>query len=256
MTRLAGHVAIVTGGGSGIGRAIARALAAEGAAIAVADVDGDAAAAVASEIAGEGGAVDAIRADVSSASDVDSLVAGTLARHGQVDVLVCCAGVCRVRPVLELEERELLDMWRVHALGTFLPAKAVAPGMIERGYGRIVCIVSGPSGYGASPWTAHYQSSKSAQTALARSLALALGPHAITVNCISPGLVETPLWEKMDPDFRAARGKSAKQEIADRLSDRSSYPLGRSVEPEEVARVAVFLALPESAAINGEVINL
>jgi NAD(P)-dependent dehydrogenase (short-subunit alcohol dehydrogenase family) len=256
VTRLAGQAAIVTGGGSGIGRAVCAALALEGAHVVVADLDEAGARTTEAEVAAAGGDALAEPVDVTSAADVEAVVARTAARQGRIDVLVCCAGICRVRPLLELEEAELLEMWRVHALGTFLAAKAAAARMLERRYGRIVALVSGPGGYGASAWTAHYQSAKSAQTSLARSLALSLAPHGITVNCVSPGLVVTPLWERMDADFRSALGKSAQQEIADRLADRSSHPLGRAVEPDEVARTVVFLCLPGSGALNGEVLNL
>lgn len=256
MNRLAGQAAIVTGGGSGIGRAIAMGLAGEGAAVTVADIAEDDAQAVAAEITAAGGTADAALTDVTSARDVERLAAGVLERRGRIDVLVACAGVCRVRPILELSEEEVVAMWRVHALGTFLCAKAVAPTMIEQGYGRIVAVVSGQDGYGASPWTAHYQSAKSAQTTFARSLALALAEHGVTVNCISPGLVVTPLWDGLNTDYQQVFGRSAQQEIAGRLADRSSFPRGRPTDPEEVAHAAVFLCLPESGAINGEVLNL
>jgi NAD(P)-dependent dehydrogenase (short-subunit alcohol dehydrogenase family) len=242
VSELAGQVAVVTGGASGIGRAIAAGLTEAGAVVVVADL----------AATGPEGA----RTDVSDAEEVDRLVRDVLERHGRVDVLVNCAGICSVRPFLELTEEDLRRMWEVHALGTFLCSRAVVPAMRERGYGRIVNIVSGPAGYGASPWTAHYQAAKSAQTSLSRSMALALGADGITVNCVSPGLVVTALWDGLDEDYRRTFGHGADEEIARRVADAGSYPLGRAVEPEEVARVVVFLALPASAAITGEVITL
>jgi meso-butanediol dehydrogenase/(S,S)-butanediol dehydrogenase/diacetyl reductase len=252
---LAGQVAFVTGGGSGIGRAVSHALASEGAVVVVNDVDAGRAVAVAHEIEVAGGRAEAAPADVSRAGDIVPAVDGATERHGRLDVLVASAGFARARPFLELDEHDVRRLWEVHALGSFLATQAAARHMVRAGYGRIVHVVSGPGGYGASAVTAAYQSAKSAQTAFARSAALALAEHGVTVNCVSPGLVETPLWDALDADWRAL-GTSSADVIAGRVADRSSYPLGRSVTPEEVARVVLFLALPRSEAITGEVVSL
>src|SRR6185436_20371853 len=145
---------------SGIGRAIVAALAEAGAAVVVADLDADGAAAVAAELpAGE-----AFALDVRDAARIDALVARTLERYGRVDVAINCAGHCTLRPVLEVTAQDAEDMWRVHALATLLVCQAAARPMCAAGYGRIVNVVSGPGGYGASTTTAHYQAAKSAQT--------------------------------------------------------------------------------------------
>jgi meso-butanediol dehydrogenase/(S,S)-butanediol dehydrogenase/diacetyl reductase len=249
---LEGRVAIVTGGGSGIGRAVAHGLADAGAWVVVADLDDRAAALVAAGLP----AAEARRTDVREPADVDALVQATLEQHERIDVLVNNAGYCRVRPLLELSPDEVADMWRVHALGTLLCSQAVAPAMIAAGFGRIVNITSGPGGYGASATTAHYQAAKSAQTSFGRSLALALGPHGITVNSISPGTVATPLWDRMDADLRATTGRGSDEELAARAADPTGYPGGRLPEPADVARLVVFLADPASSAITGEVVAL
>lgn len=255
MGRLTEQVALVTGAGSGIGRAIAHALADEGAHVVVSDVAFDSAERVAGEIASRGGSAGARALDVTDARQAGQLVEETIARQGRIDVLVNNAGVCTVRPLLELTEDDFTRMWRVHALGTFLVSRLVAPHMVERGYGRIVSVVSGDGGFGASPITAHYQSAKSAQSSFTRSLAVALGPHGVTANCISPALVVTPLWEGLDEDYRRTAGRSVEVEIEARLADRLSQPLGRATEPEEVAALVVYLVLPATATVTGQVIG-
>jgi NAD(P)-dependent dehydrogenase (short-subunit alcohol dehydrogenase family) len=256
VSRLLERVAIVTGGGSGIGRAIAQLLAAEGATVVVGDVDEAGAAETAALVGAGGGTAEAVRADVSDAEDVASLVDGAAERHGRVDVLVNNAGICRVVPFRLLTASDLETMWRVHALGTFFCSQAAARHMVAAGYGRIVNVVSGPGGYGASTVTAHYQAAKSAQTSLGRSLALALAADGVTVNSVSPGTVVTPLWERMDADYRRHLGRSSEDEIAARLADRGSFPLGRAPTPEEIADLVVFLALPTSGAITGVVVDV
>jgi NAD(P)-dependent dehydrogenase (short-subunit alcohol dehydrogenase family) len=250
---LDGRVAIVTGGGSGIGRAIALRLAAEGATVVIGDVD-EAGAAESAALAGV--RVHAVRADVTEADDVAALVDGTAERLGRLDVLVNNAGICRVAPLASLTASDLEEMWRVHTLGTFLCSQAAARHMAAAGFGRIVNVVSGPGGYGASATTAHYQAAKSAQTSLGRSMALAFAANGITVNSVSPGTVVTPLWDRMDADYRRHLGRSAEEEIAARLADRSSFPLGRAPTPDEVADLVVFLALPTSGAITGAVVDI
>jgi 3-oxoacyl-[acyl-carrier protein] reductase len=256
VNRLDDRVVIVTGGGSGIGRAIARRLAAEGAIAVIGDVDEAGAAETAALVGADGGIAHAVRADVTDAGDVSSLVDGAAERLGRLDVLVNNAGVCRVAPFSLLTASDFEAMWRVHALGTFLCSQAAARHMVAARFGRIVNVVSGPGGYGASPVTAHYQAAKSAQTSLGRSLALAFAADGITVNSVSPGTVVTPLWERMDADYRLHLGRSAEDEIAARLADPSSFPLGRPPTPEEIADLVAFLALPTSGAITGAVIDV
>jgi meso-butanediol dehydrogenase/(S,S)-butanediol dehydrogenase/diacetyl reductase len=255
MNPLEGQGALVTGGASGIGRAVAFALADAGAAVAVVDLDAAGARETALTITASGGSAVAIHGDVTRADDVASAIAEAAALRDRLDVVVNSAGFCRVRPFLELDEAEFTEMWAVHALGTFLVCRSALPHMMTRGYGRIVNVVSGQDGHGASPWTSHYQSAKAAQTSLGRGIALAVAGHGITVNAVSPGLVVTPLWDRLDDDYRATFGRSAQDEIDRRIADAASYPLGRAVEPEEVARVVLFLADPGSGAITGEVVN-
>jgi NAD(P)-dependent dehydrogenase (short-subunit alcohol dehydrogenase family) len=249
---LSHRVAIVTGGASGIGQAVALALAAAGAAVVIGDLDEAGARRVADEIASGRGRADAIRVDVGRDEDAGALVERAIERFGQVDILVNNAGYCQVKPILEITPDEFDRMYAVHARGTFLCSQAAARAMLPRRHGRIINIVSG-GGQGASAWTSHYQSAKAAQASIGRAMALAFGEHGITVNNVSPGLVVTPLWRALEPDYQHTHGKSAEQEIVERLE---RNPLHRPIESQEIARVVVFLALDESAAITGQVVNV
>ena len=255
MTRLDGQTAIVTGAGSGIGLAVARALAGEGATVVVNDLVGERAEAACRGIVEAGGRAVAVAGDIADADDAARLVAEAHSLDGRIDVLVNNAGMCSFRAFLEVEPNELAEMWRVHALGTFLVSRAAARHMIERRYGRIVSIVSG-DGFGASAFTSHYQAAKAAQTSLTRSMAIALGRHGITANCVSPALVETPLWAGLDEDLRRELGRSTREEIEARLADLDSMPVGRTTTPEEVAGLVLFLALPATATVTGRVIGV
>jgi meso-butanediol dehydrogenase / (S,S)-butanediol dehydrogenase / diacetyl reductase len=250
--RLTRRVALITGGASGIGRAISLAFGAEGAAVVIGDLDEAGARRVADDIVGAGGRASAIRVDVTQSTEVGEFVQHAIDRFGRADVLVNNAGYCQVKPILEITDEELDRMYAVHVRGTFLCSQVVARTMIANRHGRIINIVSG-GGSGASPMTSHYQSAKAAQASLGRSMALAFGQYGITVNNVSPGLVQTPLWEKLDADYQRSLGKTAAQEIAER---NARNPLGRSIDADEIARVVIFLALDESAAINGQVINV
>jgi meso-butanediol dehydrogenase / (S,S)-butanediol dehydrogenase / diacetyl reductase len=190
---------------------------------------------------------------VRDASAIEALVATLVEQHGRLDVAVNCAGYVTLRPVLEVTAQEAEDQWRVHALGTLLLCQAAARPMLAAGYGRIVNIVSGPGGYGVSTTTAHYQAAKSAQTSFTRSLALALGPHGVTVNAVSPGTVATPLWDGLDEALRA-QGSSTAEVLAERASGET--PLGRLPTAAEVADLVRYLVLPTSGAITGEVLSL
>lgn len=250
--RLLRRVAVVTGGASGIGRAISHALAREGAAVVVADLDEAGAARVAAEIVETGERATSCTCNVSRPADAEQAMQSAVDAFGSLDILVNNAGYCQVKQFMDIDVDEFDRMFAVHVRGTFLCGQAAGRRMIEQGRGRIINIVSG-GGQGASPYTSHYQAAKSAQASLGRSMALAFTAYGITVNNISPGLVVTPLWDKLDADYRTALGKTAEQEIAERLKH---SPPGRTIEPHEIAHAVVFLSLDESSAINGQTITV
>jgi meso-butanediol dehydrogenase/(S,S)-butanediol dehydrogenase/diacetyl reductase len=237
--RLADKTAIVTGGGSGIGHAIATRFAAEGATVVVADVVAERAEAVAAELEGSL----AVHADITSTDDVERLVREVTEAQGRIDVLVNNAGFGGADGVLEIDEEAWDFEVDVNLKGAFLCSKAVLPGMIERGGGVIVNIasVNGMAFFANEA----YSAAKAGMINLTRSMAVRYGHHGIRVNAIAPGTIRTPLWqERVDKE----------PAIFERLV--RWYPLGRVGEPDDVARAAVFLASDDANWITGEVLRV
>jgi NAD(P)-dependent dehydrogenase (short-subunit alcohol dehydrogenase family) len=234
MTRLEGRTALVTGGGSGIGRATSRRFAAEGAAVVVADLVGERAEAVAAEIGGR-----AVQAYVTVAADVARMVATA----GAIDVLVNNAGGGTADDVLEISEKEWDGDVELNLKSAFLCSKAVLPGMIDRGSGVIVNItsVNGMAFFANEP----YSAAKAGMISLTRSMAVRYGRDGIRVVAIAPGTIRSPLWqERVDKE----------PAIFERLV--RWYPLRRVGEPEDVANAAAFLASDDASWISGEVLRV
>jgi 3-oxoacyl-[acyl-carrier protein] reductase len=241
--RLEGKVALVTGAQQGIGRAIAVALARDGADVGVNFLD-DASAAegVAGEIRGLGRRAVTVQGDVSRTASVESMVKTVVAALGPPDVLVNNAGVFPRASFLELQEREWDHVLGINLKGSFLCAQAVARALVAAGRpGAIVNISS--SAVRGDPRGVHYSSSKAGVVGLTRAMALALAPHRIRVNAIAPGLTDTA----------QPRYGNTEEQIAERARE---IPLGRIAQPEEIAKVAVFLASAEAGWITGELIHV
>jgi 3-oxoacyl-[acyl-carrier protein] reductase len=241
--RLSGKVALVTGAQQGIGRAIAVELAREGADVGVNFLD-DAkkAEGVADEIRALGRRAVTVQADVAQAASVHAMVAAVVAGLGPPEVLVNNAGVFPRSSFLDLQEREWDQVLGVNLKGGFLCAKAVARALVAAGRpGAIINISS--SAIRGDPRGVHYSASKAGVVGLTRAMALALAPHRIRVNAIAPGLTDTA----------QPRYGNTEEQLADRARE---IPLGRMAQPEEIARVAVFLASPDACWITGELIHV
>ena len=236
--RLAGKMALITGGGSGIGQAIARRFAAEGAGVAVVDLVAARARETVRLIELDQGQAFAIQADVSRSADVRRMAAEAIRALGQVDVLVNNAAIPSQDGLVNVDE----DNWDLSLAVTlksqFLCCKALLPGMIERGSGSIVNIssVNGLMGLGDEP----YSAAKAGVINLTQNLAVAYGPRGVRANVICPGTVRTPIW-----DERLRKNPRVFDELA------PWYPLGRVAEPEDVANAALFLASDEAAFVTG-----
>jgi len=233
------QVALVTGGAGGLGAVICRELAARGVAVAVADIALDKADAVAEEI---GGTAFGVALDVTSSGEVDALVERLTTDRGRVDILVNCAGFPVDRPLVKMTDDEWRTVLDVCLFGTFATSRAVAPGMIERQYGRIVNLSS--RAYLGNPGQANYSAAKAGVIGLTKSLAKELGRHGITVNAIAPGMIETEMV-RSHPKFEM---------IAERaIAENSVKRLG---VPEDVASAVLYLASPEAGFVSGDVIHV
>lgn len=233
---LAGRRALVTGGASGIGAACVRALAAAGSTVTVADLDAEAAAALAHEVDGESWAADL--ADTTALEDV----------RLDVDILINNAGVQRVAPIHEFDPEAWRLMHRLMVESPFLLTRAVLPGMYERGFGRVIGI-SSVHGVRASAYKSAYVSAKHALEGLSKVTALEGAPHGVTSNCINPAYVRTPLVEKQIADQARIHG-IAEDEVVEKIMLTESA-VKRLTEPEEVASLVVWMASDASGMVTG-----
>jgi 3-oxoacyl-[acyl-carrier protein] reductase len=231
-TGLNGRTVLVTGAASGIGLACVRSFAAEGARVVCADINRPGAEAAAAEVGGV-----AAVADVTVAANAAALAATAIERTGQLDVLVTSHGVFSDTPLLEIGTEEWDRLHAVNLRGTFLMAQAALTVMVPRERGRIVTIASLAGQLGGLHAGAAYASSKAGVQALTKSLARIAGPHGITVNCVNPGFIETPMTENWPAEASAEVVKSTS--------------LGRIGTAGDVAAAVVWLASDAASFVHG-----
>src|SRR5579875_339113 len=240
MDRLIGKKALVTGGGRGIGRAIALAFAGEGAEVAVLDLRPELAEKVAREIADLGARSFSVVANVSDEAAVKSAVAATEAALGQIDILVNNAGIDTTSRLVDMPTEMWDEMIRVNLRSVFLCARAVLPGMLQRKWGRIINISSQLAHKGAAEM-AHYAAAKAGVLGFTRSLAYEVARSGITVNAICPGPIDTELFRNIPEGWRE-----------NKLAE---LPIGRAGTVDEIAPTAVLLASDEGSYYLGASLN-
>jgi NAD(P)-dependent dehydrogenase (short-subunit alcohol dehydrogenase family) len=248
----AGRVALVTGGSSGIGRAVSELLAARGASVAVCSVDAIEAASVAGAIAGRDGRAAAVPADVREPRSVAAAVQSTVESFGSLDILVTCAGIQAYGTVADTDVRTWDEVFAVNVKGVFLAARAALPHLRRSGQGAIV-VVSSVQALATQAGVAAYAASKGALNALTRSMAIDEAAHGVRVNTVCPGSVDTPMLRRSARQFSDGTPEGADRTVADWGR---SHPLGRVAQPREVAEVVSFLASPRASFMTGEEVRV
>jgi NAD(P)-dependent dehydrogenase (short-subunit alcohol dehydrogenase family) len=251
--RLDGRVAAVTGGGRGIGRAVAFRLAADGAAVLVTDADLEVARECAEEITGRGGRAAALRVDVTELSEVQTIPAACERElGGPVDVMVNNAGIQKLQEAFDITAKAWDRMLAVNARGVLFGMQVAGAVMRERGRGSIVNMAS-MAGRRGHLLYASYAASKAAVISLTKSFALTLAPHGVRVNSVGPGIIDTELWAGMDAEWAELRGMRPGEPKALRIKE---VPLGRAGTADEVASAVAFLASDDAAYITGECVHV
>ena len=243
MTDLAGKAALVTGAQQGIGKAIAIALAREGADVAINYLDGAAMAEeVAAAVRATGRRAELVAGDISESGTPARLVNATIAAFGKIDIMVNNAGVFPRVAFLEMTEQDWDFVHSINLKAGFFCAQAAARSMVEKGIRGTIINLASSAIFGASARGVHYSASKGGVVSMTRAMALELAPSKIRVNAIAPGLTDTA----------QPRYGSTEEELAERAA---SMPLGRMGQPEDIANVAVFLASEKSAFMTGQTVH-
>jgi len=248
--RLAGKTALITGAARGIGLAFARAYVAEGARVALADIDAAGARAAA---AGIGPEAIAVELDVTRQESIDTAVAETVAAFGHIDILINNAAVFTAAPIAEITREDYARTFEINVAGTLFTLQAVARHMIEAGVsGRIINMAS-QAGRRGEPLVAVYCATKAAVISLTQSAALNLIAHGINVNAISPGVVDGAHWDGVDAFFAKYENKAPGQKKAE---VGTAVPYGRMGVAEDLTGMAVFLASDEARYIVAQTYNV
>jgi NAD(P)-dependent dehydrogenase (short-subunit alcohol dehydrogenase family) len=247
---LSNRIALVVGGGNGLGRAIAKVYAREGAVVIVADLDYNAAVETLTQINQSHKGM-AYQVDISDAEACQRLVQTVVDRWGRLDILVNCAAISLVDPILEVTPERWDRVFAVNARGAFFCMQAAARVMIPQKFGRIINITS-PASKSGFPFFTSYCASKAAVDSMTRCAAVAWAPYGVTVNTIAPGRMTGGMVDAIEKEMMKLTGKTAEQLKAERTRD---LPMGRRVTPEEVAEAAVWLASDAAAYVTAERFN-
>ena len=235
------RVVIVSGGAVGLGRAISLGFGREGALVYICDIDEKKATKTASDIISQGGRAAVLKVDVSRRQEIETAVDEVIKREQKMDILVNNVGWTDTLPFFKTDEKRWRRVIELNLICTMNFCHVVLPHMIEREYGRIVNIAS-IAGRQARPHAVAYAAAKAGVISITRSLAVAMAPHNIRVNCVAPGAMDTPLLKKLSPEHT--------QPVLDQTA------LKRAAQPQEVAEAVLFLASDEASYVVGQTLNV
>lgn len=250
--KLEGKRAVITGGGRGIGAAVAQILAAEGAAVVVSARSKDQIEGIAQELSRQGHQAEAVVCDVTRPEDVEKLARESVDLLGGVDILVNNAGIATSAPLKAVTLEQWNRIFAVNVTGTFLCTQAFLPAMLERGWGRVVNVASVAGKMGA-PYISTYAASKHAVIGFTRALAAEVAPKGVTVNAVCPGYVATDMVEE---SVTRIVEKTGLEQAAARASLENMSPQKRVYQPEEVAYQVLVLCDPRAGGVNGQSVVL
>lgn len=250
MKRLNGKTALITGSARGIGQAFAQAYVAEGARVAIADINIDRARAAAAEL---GDAAIAVEMDVSRQDSIETAVAQTIASLGQIDILINNAAIFTAAPIIEITRADYARVFDINVAGTLFTMQAVAKHMIEREHGGKIINMASQAGRRGEALVAAYCATKAAVISLTQSAGLNLINHGINVNAIAPGVVDGEHWDAVDAFFAKYEGKAPGQKKAE---VGAGVPFGRMGMPEDLTGMAIFLATDEARYIVAQCFNV
>ena len=253
LQRLKGRHALITGAGGGIGLAVAAAYLAEGAACTAVDIGAAAASGLLELQVRHPGRLAYLRGDVTQAERAPALIDEAAQRFGGVDVLFNNAAIFDMAPLLESDERMYQRLFDVNVKGLFFTMQAVLAALVRAGREGAVINLASQAGRRGEALVAHYCASKAAVISYTQSAALAMAPHGIRVNAISPGVIDTPMWGAVDALFARYEGLQPGEKKA---AVGKAVPLGRMGLPQDIAGAAVFLASAESAYITAQTLNV
>ncbi|MEW6227316.1 MAG: SDR family NAD(P)-dependent oxidoreductase [Bacillota bacterium] len=249
MGRLAGKTALVTGGGSGVGKAVTELFASEEARVLAVDIDLPSVQEVERKLRYENREVFSARVDISKVADVRQMVDMAVDRLGRLDILVNNASIAKVKPMMELEEEDWDRLLATNVKGLFFALQAAARHMIGRGIRGSIVNLASIAGIGGRPALLPYAASKAAVISVTQSAALGLAPYGIRVNAVAPGTIDTPMWDQLATEMAACEGVPKEEVLRSRPV---RIPLGRLASAEDVARAVLYLASDEAAYITGQ----
>ncbi|MCL5986421.1 MAG: glucose 1-dehydrogenase [Actinobacteria bacterium] len=254
MRRFDNKVTMITGAGQGVGKAVAKLFAKDGASLCLVDISLKTVKRLEDDLTKSGIKALAVYADVSKITDANEAVRNAISQFGKIDILINNASVSGAKRILDITEQDWDYVFNVNVKGAFFMLQAVARKMIESGEGGCIVNISSVAGRpGGRQFLLHYAASKAAVISMTQSAALALAKNNIRVNSIAPGTIDTPMWQKVASDLAACEGCEVEEILKVRPG---AIPLGRLAQPDDIAKAVVYLCSDDASYVTGQTLNV